>query len=136
MIEIEGMGDLSLSLENLAAMPPDVIGNMLKAAGKVVADAQKKKLAEMGAVDTGKLAASIKPGRPNVKAGTIEIKPTGSRTRYNTTTSNAVIGYFVEYGNNHQQPKPLSREANAECEGEASDAAAEVFDDFLNKIGF
>ena len=135
MISTEGFDQLQISLEQLAAMPDAVIGEMLVAGGEVIKEAHQAKIEQMGAVDTGALAASIKLGRPNTKAGTIEIRPSGTRKRGNTVTRNEEIGYITEYGKAGQPGRPWMREANAESEDKAVEAAAKPFNQYLDKIG-
>ena len=135
MIRIEGFDQLQLSLWKLAGMPYSVIGEMLVAGGEVIKEAHQAKIEKMGAVDTGTLAASIKVGRPNTQAGTIEIRPSGTRKRGNTVTRNEEIGYITEYGKAGEPARPWMREANAESEDKAVDAAAKPFEQYLDKIG-
>ena len=149
-IDIEGFDRVQLSLEKLAAMPDSVRGEMLTAAGQVIAEAHRRKLElyvgeyavkptrrgrPRAAVRTGQLAASIRPARPNVKDGTIEIRPTGSRVRGRTSTRNEEIGYILEYGKAGVPARPWMRDANAECEEKAADAAAGSFGKWLDEIG-
>ena len=135
MIIVEGFDKLSISLDKLAALPDSVVSEMLVAGGEVIKDAHQAKLEGMGISDTGQLAASIKLGRPNARAGTIEIRPSGTRKRGNTTTRNEAIGYINEYGKKGVAARPWMREANAEAEDKAADAAAKPFENFLDKIG-
>lgn len=135
MISTEGFDKLQLSLEQLAAMPDAIVGEMLVAGGEVIKEAHQAKIEQMGAVDTGALAASIKVGRPNTRAGTIEIRPSGTRKRGNTVTRNEEIGYITEYGKAGEPARPWMREANAESEDKAVEAAAKPFDNWLDKIG-
>lgn len=132
---VEGFDRFTASLDQLAAMPESVTAEMLTAGGDVIRDAHKAKLEEYGAVDTGQLAASIKTGRPNVKGGYVEIRPTGTRRRGNKVTRNEEIGYITEYGKKGEPARPWMREGNVDSEDKAVDAAGKVFDEFLDKIG-
>ena len=132
---VEGFDKCCASLDKLAAMPDGTKAEMLTSGGEVIAQAHREKLEQYGAVDTGRLAASIKVGKPNAKAGTIEIHPSGTRRRGNTVTRNEEIGYITEYGKKGEPARPWMREANADCEDKAVDAAGQVFDNYLNKIG-
>ena len=149
-IDFEGLDRLMIPLEKLAAVPDGVKGEMLTSAGQVIAEAHREKLqAYVGeyavkatrsgrpraAVRTGQLAASIRVGRPNVKDGTIEIRPTGSRVRGRTSTRNEEIGFILEYGKAGVPARPWMRDANTECEGKAADAAAGPFGKWLDEIG-
>ena len=132
---VEGFDKFCASLDKLAAMPDGTKAEMLTAGGEVVKEAHQAKLDQYGAVDTGALAASIKVARPNTRAGTIEIRPTGTRRRGNTVTRNEEIGYITEYGKKGEPARPWMREANADCEDKAVDAAQNVFNAYLDKIG-
>ena len=143
-ISVEGFDRLSLSLEQLAAMPDAVVGEMLVAGAEVIKEAHQKKLEQYvnsykpkseRAKRTGQLAASLKVEKPNVQRGFVEIRPSGSRTRGNTTTRNEEIGYITEYGKAGEPARPWMREANAEAEDKAVDAAAKPFEQYLDKIG-
>lgn len=132
---VEGFDRFTASLDKLAALPPATMGEMLTSGGEVIAQAHREKLEQYGAVDTGRLAASIKVGKPNAKAGTIEIRPSGTRRRGNTVTRNEEIGYITEYGKKGEPARPWMREGNADSEDKAVDAAQNVFNAYLDKIG-
>lgn len=132
---VEGFDRFTVSMDKLAALPDATVAEMLTAGGEVVKEAHQAKLDQYGAVDTGQLAASIKTGRPNVKGGYVEIRPTGTRRRGNKVTRNEEIGYITEYGKKGEPARPWMREGNAEAEDKAVDAAAKVFDNYLDKIG-
>jgi len=152
MLEVQGFDKLQLSLEQMAAIPNDVKGEMLKRSGEVVAEAHRRKLESYvdeyavkpyrngkarAAVRTGQLAASIKAGRPKLTSteSSIEIRPSGSRTRGGTTTRNEEIGYILEYGKQGVPARPWMRDANAECEEPAGEASAERYYQWLDEIG-
>lgn len=135
MITMEGLNTLSISLEQLAALPDAVVSEMLTAAGEVIKEAHQAKLQQYGAVDTGELVESIKVGRPNARAGTIDIRPSGTRRRGNTSTRNEEIGAIIESGKKGMAARPWMREANVEAEAKADEAAGKVFENYLNKIG-
>ena len=132
---VEGFDRFTASLDKLAALPDATVGEMLTAGGEVIKDAHQAKLEQYGAVVTGKLRDSIKVGKPNAKAGTIEIRPTGTRRRGNTVTRNEEIGFITEYGKKGEPARPWMREGNADAEDKAVDAATKVFDNYLDKIG-
>ena len=152
LIEVQGFDKLALSLEQMAAIPPDVKRGMLERSGKVIADAHRQKLENYigeyavkpyrngrgrAAVRTGALAASIKAGKVKVTGGecSIEIRPSGSRTRGQTTTRNEEIGYILEYGKQGVPARPWMRDANAECEEQAVQEAADDYYKWLDEIG-
>lgn len=132
---IEGFDRFTVSLDKLAALPDATVAEMLTAGGEVVKEAHQAKLDQYGAVETGKLRDSIKVGKPNVRGGYVEIRPTGTRRRGNKVTRNEEIGYITEYGKKGEPSRPWMREGNADAEDKAVDAAAKVFDNYLDKIG-
>jgi hypothetical protein len=132
---VEGFDRFTVSMDKLAALPDSVTAEMLTAGGEVIKEAHQAKLDQYGAVETGELRDSIKVGKPNVKAGYVEIRPTGTRRRGNTVTRNEEIGYITEYGKKGEPARPWMREGNADSEDKAVDAAGKVFDNYLDKIG-
>ena len=143
-MHVDGFNQLSISLEKLAAMPDNIMAEMLTAGAEVIKDAQQKKLEQFvegyspkakKPKRTGQLAASLKIEKPNTRNGTITIRPSGTRKRGNTVTRNEEIGYITEYGKAGEPARPWMREANAEAEDKAVDAAAKPFEQYLDKIG-
>ena len=143
-VTVEGFNHVQLSLEQLAALPETVLAEMLMDGAEVIKEAQQKKLEQYvegykpkseKAVRTGQLAASLEVLKPNVKGGFVVIRPTGTRKRGNTVTRNEEIGYITEYGKAGEPARPWMREANAESEDKAVEAAAKPFDNWLDKIG-
>ena len=56
----QGIDQLALSFEEFAAIPDDVVEEMLVEGGKVVVEAHKRSIQTLGLVDSGKLRNSIK----------------------------------------------------------------------------
>lgn len=54
-----GIEGLALSMEQFAAIPDDVVEEMLEAAGRVVVQAQRSEISARGLVKSGRLAGSI-----------------------------------------------------------------------------
>lgn len=54
-----GIEGLSLSMEQFAAIPDDVVEEMLEAAGRVVVQAHRSEISARGLVKSGRLAGSI-----------------------------------------------------------------------------
>ena len=132
---VEGFDRFVASLDKLAALPSSEFGKMLTAGGEEVKKGHQEKLDQYKAVDTGKLRDTIKVGKPNTSAGYVEIRPTGTRKRGNTVTRNEEIGYITEYGKLGEPARPWMREGNADSEDKAVDAAQNVFNNYLDKIG-
>ena len=109
---VEGFDRFTASLDKLTALPDATVAEMLTAGGEV-----------------------IKEGKPNVKAGYVEIRPTGTRKSGRKTVRNEEIGYITEYGKKGEPARPWMREGNADSEDKAVDFAGQVFDNYLDKIG-
>ena len=131
-----GLDDLMLSLQEIAAIPEEVQDEMLRAGAEVVAQAQREKVRAYGIYDCSSprhVADSIKPGKVKLKKGQriIYVSPTGSRRRGKTVTRNSEILFVNEYGRRGQKARPAVRDAN-EASAEATTAAqAEVYDKYL-----
>ncbi len=139
-LELDGFDGLIDDFEELAALPEEVISDMLNAEADVVEEAQKAELRLLGLVDTGQLVDSIKR-TGKVVAGygekSIHIYPQGVRT---DGTRNAEIGFIHEYGAPHRKAKQGKggikaskwiKNANEKCEAEAVERAVEVYDTYL-----
>lgn len=140
--EVEGLFDFS-NLINAGAVPNDVMNKMLHAAADIAVKAQKKSANSMlnKGYSTGELAKSIGKGRiKRTQDGkSIKIVFKGSRKRGKSKevhTSNATIAFYNEFGTRRQRPRPFVRTANAQCEEEAIEAAAKVFDKWIDSQGF
>ena len=135
--QVDGLSALSVSLDKMAAMPDDVMGAMLREGADVLAKAQQESADAYGLRDTGMMIESIKPGRARrtPDGGDIAITPEGSRRRGKTTTRNAEIAYVNEYGKDGQPGTGFISRANFEKEDEAIGASAEVYHDWLDRIG-
>ncbi|MCM1026523.1 MAG: hypothetical protein NC432_08790 [Roseburia sp.] len=132
-LEIEGLDELIGGLENIMDLPRTVQRDMLNAEADVVVRAQKKKIDELGLVDSGQLKASIARER-DIKTDRIgvcmDIRPQGYRA---DGISNAEVGFVHEYGapKRHIKASSWMRKANEECADEAVKAAADVYEKFL-----
>lgn len=151
-MQFDGLDKLALSMEQMAAIPADVKGEMLQRGAKVAVDAQRRKLESYvgqyavkpyrsgrarPAIRTGQLAQSIQAERPKITSteASIQIAPKGSRTRGSTSTDNREIAYILEYGKRGVPARPFMRDANAECEAEVVEAAAGRYSEWLDEIG-
>ena len=135
-IEMDGLSALSVSLDKLAAMPDDVMGQMLTAGADVLAQAQQESADAHGLRDTGMMIESIKAGRPrrSPDGGDIAITPEGTRRRGNTETRNAEIAYINEYGKDGQPGTGFIREANDKKEADAVGASEKIYNTWLDRI--
>ena len=131
-----GLDDLMLSLQEIAAIPGEVQDEMLQAGADVVAQAQREKVKAYGIYDGSSprhVADTIKPGRVKLKKGqrVIYVTPTGSRRRGKTVTRNAEILFVNEYGKRGQKARPAIRDANEACAEQMVNAQMAVYDKHL-----
>lgn len=139
--EVKGLFDFN-DLLNAGSIPDAVINNMLHAAADVAVEAQKKEAISMldRGYSTGELARSIGKGRiKRTKDGkSISIIFKGSRKRgkrKTQTVSNDSIAFYNEFGTRGIPGRPFVRTANWKCEGAAVDAAAKIYDKWLDSMG-
>lgn len=131
-----GLDDLMLSLQEIAAIPEEVQDEMLRAGADVVAQAQREKVKAYGIYDGSSprhVADTIKPGRVKLKKGqrVIYVTPTGSRRRGKSVTRNAEILFVNEYGKRGQKARPAIRDANEACAEQMVNAQMAVYDKHL-----
>ena len=136
-IDLNGLSAFRLSLEQLAALPDEVVGQMLTEGAEVLAQAQRESAEAHGLRRTGLLIESIRPGRPRRGSGTSEISiaPEGTRVRGRTVTRNAEIAYVNEYGKKGMTGTEFIKKANAQKQGAAIAAAEKIFNEWLDRIG-
>lgn len=129
--EVDGMDELMLSMEELSALPDEILDNMLLAEADVVVRAQKTKGRAYGVHKTGMTLASIRAGRPRRKSGgkSITIAPEGTNADGNR---NAEIAFINEYGKSGQRARPFIRDANEEAAEQAVSAAEVVYNRWLD----
>ena len=131
-----GLDDLMLSLQEIAAIPEEVQDEMLRAGADVVAQAQREKVKAYGIYDGSSprhVADTIKPGRVKLKKGqrVIYVTPTGSRRRGKSVTRNAEILFVNEYGKRGQKARPAIRDANEESAEATTAAEAAILDKWM-----
>ena len=131
-----GLDDLMLSLQEIAAIPEEVQDEMLRAGADVVAQAQREKVKAYGIYDGSSprhVADTIKPGRVKLKKGqrVIYVTPTGSRRRGKSVTRNAEILFVNEYGRRGQKARPAIRDANEACAEQMVSAQMAIYDKHL-----
>lgn len=150
-INFHGLGELRLSMQEVADIPEDVQDEMLNAGADIVVAAQRAEAAKLGKeyrnpgqtrdYSTGGVLASIRKGKVKLdKMGNrvLYITPQGSRTRGgkrknkdSVTTRNAEIAFLNEYGTKTIRARGWMRKANESCAAESTAAQAAVYDRFL-----
>ena len=133
--QVSGLDDLLLSLQDVAALPEDVQDEMLNAQADVVLAAQKK--SALSIADTGQTARSLRKGKPKTRKGirSISITFSGSRKRGRSTTRNAEIAFINEYGKTGMPARNFIRTANEQSAAASTQAAAAVYDQYLQSKG-
>lgn len=140
--EVRGFGDLIADIASLAKLPEEAMDDMLHAEADVVEPAIKAKAEAYGVKDTGMTVESIKRGKAKKSPDgrTMLISPQGTRKRGNTEVRNAEIAFINEYGRGTdkqiQPARPFMRDAVAESEDEAVEAAQKVYDEYLKSKNF
>lgn len=132
-LEIEGLDELIGGLENIMDLPRTVQRDMLNAEADIVVRAQKEEIESLGLVDSGQLKASIARER-DIKTDRLgvcmDIYPQGTRA---DGIRNAEVGFIHEYGAPQKKIKASGwmKKANEKCADEAVEAAADVYEKFL-----
>lgn len=139
-VEFKGIDELMLSLQEVAALPDEVIDAMLDARADVVVTAQRESAKRMlvGPYAKGDTARSIKKGKPKLRDGhrVVYVTPTGSRKRGGAkAVRNAEIAYENEYGKKGVPARNFIRTANETCADAATAAEFEVYSRYLESKG-
>lgn len=133
--DVSGLDDLMLSLQDVADLPETVQDAMLDAQADVVLRAQQS--AAQAIADTGQTARSLRKSKPRTRKGirSISITFAGSRKRGDTTTRNAEIAFVNEYGKKGVPARNFIRKANEQSASASTQAAASVYDQYLQSKG-
>lgn len=125
-IEITGLGETLISMQNIAHIPDSVIREMMEAQADVVMEAQKRTASTMlqGPYYRGGVVSGIAKGR---------FKRTGDGAEHyivfkGTQHGNRIaeIAFINEYGKKNQPARPFIKTANEQAAGEATEAAAKI----------
>ena len=132
----DGMDQYSMGLSHLQDLPRDVLKEMLKAEGAVIKRAQATTAASMlqGPYNKGAVASAVYVGTPKIRYSTATCYV--AYQGYQHDNRIAEIAFINEYGKDGQPARPFIRTANELYGDEAVEAAAEVYDNFLTKMGF
>lgn len=132
-LSVNGLDDLMLSLEEIAAIPDDVATAMLDAEAQVVEEAQIAEGKTMGVYDTGQTLASIRRGRMKKgRDGTRQVYVTPQGTN-DKGERNATVAFVNEYGVHSRgiPPRPFIATANEKAADPAVAEAEKIYDEFL-----
>ena len=129
---VTGLDELMNDLEAVAELPDSVAVEMLNKQADVIKEAHTSKINELDLVDTGQLRDSIDKTAVRSSGGSryLEVYPQGIRKN---GVRNAEVGYIHEYGapGRHIPAKNWMQNANEGCADETTQAAAEVYDNYL-----
>lgn len=146
-VEFKGIDEVELSFKELAALPDELIDEMLNARADVIVEAQRAEARKLGKeyrnkgqakdYSTGLTARSIQKGKVKVKDGqrVLYITPVGSRKRGKTVTRNAEIAFLNEFGTKTIQARHFLRKANEQSADAATAAEFEVYSQYLKEKG-
>lgn len=132
-VSTNGLDELLSDLGSIAEIPDSVILDMLVAEAEVVAPAQAAEARAMGVYDTGKTAESITYDRKLKTSGSgksISVYPKGTRSDGNRRSA-AEVAFVNEFGTSSQPARPFINTANEKSADAAVEAAAGVYDRFL-----
>ena len=160
-IKAKGIEGLQLSMQEVAAIPREVVLEMLKAGGAVVVRVQKQKLRSLGITRTGRLAGSIEAfpktgGRGDFEAKVVvypagrhhtyqrrQVTKTYARSKSGRTYTkgggqgiayNNELAFIYEYGAPRRRIKARywMKKANEEAAAETVAAEMQVYDRWLS----
>ena len=130
-LDINGLHELILDMEEMAQLSKDVLDEMLIAGAEVVKNAQAKHAASMlqGPYNKNFVATHGKIGKPHSTIDGRAIPVTFEGTQHGTRA--AEIAFINEFGKKSQPARPFVLTANEACADEAVDAEAKVYDAWL-----
>lgn len=156
---VTGLGELQLSLEEVAGMPEEIKDKMLEAGAAVGVKALKQSISSLGIIDTKQLHDSITAGQPKTDKNGVRVLyvyPRGSRKdtyvgmklrrvsikgkRKNGTSvkmTNADVGFIMEFGAPKRgiRARHWMRSAIESFADEATQKQRAVYDEWLNSKG-
>ena len=134
-----GLDELMLSMREIAEIPDEVQDEMLDAEAQIVAEAIRGGIRseQTESYSTGELARSVKVGKVKAVKGQRQkyIYFAGSRKRGKTRTRNAEIAFLNEYGTRTINQRNFVWVANKKAEAAAVQAAAAVYNRWLESKG-
>jgi hypothetical protein len=125
-IEITGLGETLISMQNIANIPDSVIREMMEAQADVVMEAQKRTASTMlrGPYYKGGVVGGIDKGNFKRLADGAEHYVVFKGTQHGNRI--AEIAFINEYGKKNQPARPFIKTANEQAAGEATEAAAKI----------
>jgi hypothetical protein len=129
-IEITGLGETLISMQNIANIPDSVIREMMEAQADVVMEAQKRTASTMlrGPYYKGGVVGGIDKGNFKRLADGAEHYVVFKGTQHGNRI--AEIAFINEYGKKNQPARPFIKTANEQAAGKAEEAAAKILHDW------
>ena len=129
-IEITGLGETLISMENIANIPDSVIQAMMEAQADIVVEAQKRTASTMlrGPYYRGGVVSGISKGKFKLTKDGAEHYVVFKGTQHGNRI--AEIAFVNEYGKKNQPARPFIKTANEQATGEAAEAAAKILHDW------
>ena len=136
MFDFHYYDHFAFDFDKFASLPDDVIDGMLNAEADVIKKAQAKTARQMlqGPYNKRVVENALKLGRIKKTRDHKYMFVTFGGTQHGNEVSE--IAFVNEYGKKGQPARPFIKAANEQHAEEAVDAAAKVYDQYLNKIGF
>ena len=135
MMTTTGLDEYSFSFDELKKLPDSVLKEMLEAEGEVIKRGQIQTAASMlqGPYYKGGVVSGIRLGKYKRNVGNSTMYVTFEGSQHGNRT--AEIAFVNEFGKHGQPARPFIREANERCAGEAVEAAAKIYDNYLTSKG-
>ncbi len=131
--DASGIDDLESWISSKDPIPDSVISGMLIAEGDVVADRQRAEAEAMlrGPYYRGGVKAGLVRKPPVLKGESSYLMITFEGTQHKERIG--TIAFINEYGKLNQPPRPFVWEANKKAENDAVEAAASIFQKFMEE---
>lgn len=134
-LDISDFDRYALAFDELAKMPDSVLTEMCEAGGEIIRKTQAKTAERMlqGKYYKGAVAKNVKLGKVRRSRRVVEVYINFEGKQHGIRI--AEIAYINEYGKKNQPARPFIKTANEECADRAVDAAAKIYNDYLDKTG-
>lgn len=137
-VKTSGLDELMLSMKECADLPDDVADEMLQVSGKIVAEAQRRKIRSTLGTRTGVLANSVTVSKMKTRKANERYVTVYPQGKHHTTvkgkvvTNNEIV-FVHEYGapKRNIRAKGIIRSANEESAEQATAAQYKVYDQWL-----
>lgn len=139
---MNGLNEISASLEQMANAPEDTKFGMLEAGAQVLIEKWRDKIESL--FGNGQLSDSIKAKRKKGDSPIVQVSPQGNRAseyrgirktkRGGYKKTNAEVAYVLEYGTPRMDATHWMETANEEAADSVAEAEAAVWDEYLKSL--